>query len=273
MNTKDLVKFALQEDMPQSDVTTDAMDLGAKVGRARLIAKEDLILSGAEPFTEVWRQLDPNITIKWQFEPGQFIWAKQTIALIQGPLATLLKGERTALNFLGHLSGIATLTRCFVQKVEHTGCKILDTRKTTPLLRALEKEAVRHGGGQNHRWSLSDRILIKDNHIQAAGSIKTAIAKAKSKGTGPIEVECATLEQVDEAVKARVEWILLDNFDDEGLKSALSKIPKVIQTEASGNMKLERVARVAEMGVSAISVGALTHSAPVADISLEMEVP
>jgi len=270
VNIKDLVKLALQEDLVTGDVTTEAMSLGAKLGRARLLAKEDLILSGVEPFVEVWRQLDGNVSIKWQFEPGQFVLAKQTIALLQGPASSLLKGERTALNFMGHLSGIATLTRCFVQKVEHTGCKILDTRKTTPLLRALEKTAVRHGGGQNHRANLSERILIKDNHIQAAGDIKTAIARAKARG-GPIEVECATLEQIDDAVKAKVDWILLDNFDDEGLKAALARVPKSIQTEASGNMKLERVGRVAEMGVSAISVGALTHSAPVADISLELD--
>lgn len=271
MTLKDLVQLSLKEDMPDGDVTTDAMELGDRPGRARLVAKEDLILSGVEPFMEVWRQLDSRVTVKWQFEPGQLVWAKQTIALIQGPLGVLLKGERTALNFLGHLCGIATLTRCFVQKVEHTGCKILDTRKTTPLLRSLEKAAVRHGGGQNHRASLSDRILIKDNHIQAAGGIRQAIAKAKANGAGPIEVECASVTDVEEAVKAKVEWILLDNFDDSGLKAALGLIPPSIKTEASGNMKLERVQRVAEMGVTAISVGALTHSAPVADISLEME--
>lgn len=272
MTVKELVQLTLREDLPSGDVTTDAMELGDRGGRARLVAKEDLILSGTEPFMEVWRQLDPRITVKWQFEPGQMVWAKQTIALLQGPLAALLKGERTALNFLGHLCGVATLTRCFVQKVEHTGCRILDTRKTTPLMRDLEKQAVKHGGGHNHRANLSERILIKDNHIRAAGSIRQALAKARAKGTGPIEVECANLAEVDEAVKAKVDWILLDNFDDSGLKAALAGIPPGIKTEASGNMNLERVQRVAEMGVSAISVGALTHSAPVADISIEMEI-
>jgi nicotinate-nucleotide pyrophosphorylase (carboxylating) len=272
MTPVELVKLALAEDMPSGDVTTESLDLTGRAGLARIVAKEDLVVSGTEPFGLVWKLLDPAVQVKWQFQDGQMAWNKQTIALVQGPLGSMLKGERTALNFLGRLSGIATLTKCFVTQVEHTACKILDTRKTTPLLRDLEKAAVRHGGGHNHRRDLSERVLIKDNHLRAAGGVRAAIHQIRRKTQGPIEVECATLAEVDEAVEARVDWILLDNFNDEGLKAALARIPAHIHTEASGNMKLERVRRVAEMGVQAISVGQLTHSAPVADISLEMEL-
>lgn len=272
MTTRELIRLALAEDLPSGDVTTDSLPLNERQGRARLVAKEDFILSGVEPFTEVWSQVDPQVQIKWQFEPGRMVWTGQTLALLQGEFSSLLKGERCALNFLGRLSGIATLTRCFVQQVEHTGCRILDTRKTTPLWRQLERQAVRDGGGHNHRFSLSERVLIKDNHIRAMGSVTTAIAEIRSRVEGPLEVECSTTEEIQQAVNAQVDWILLDNLDDEALKRALGQIPPSIRTEASGNMTVERVKRVAEMGVHAISVGALTHSAPVADVSLEFDL-
>ncbi len=272
MLLNEMIKLALQEDMPTGDVTTDSLGLGSREGRARLVAKEDLVLSGKEVFAATLKMVDSSIQCKWQYDEGNFIWAKQTVATMTGPLQALLKAERTALNFLGRLSGIATLTKCFVQKVEHTGCKILDTRKTTPLFRDLEKQAVRHGGGHNHRLNLSEGVLIKDNHIRAIGGIQFAIRKVRSKTNLPLEVECETLEQVKVAVAEKVSWILLDNFSENDLKTALSHIPSSIQTEASGNMSLDRVKQVAEMGVNAISVGALTHSAPTADFSLEFDL-
>lgn len=272
MTLKDLILEALKEDLPDGDLTTESLGFGERDGRARVLAKEDLVISGREVFSLVMQTLDPKIQVKWIAEDGQFTWNQQTVCTIQGPLPSLLKAERTALNFLGRLCGVATLTRCFVQQVEHTGCKILDTRKTTPLLRDLEKSAVRHGGGQNHRRNLSEAILLKDNHIQAAGGIRQAINLVRGKSKLPIEVECENLEQVQQAVDLRVEWIMLDNFKDDDLKAALKIIPSTIRTEASGNMTLDRVKRVAEMGVSAISIGALTHSAPTADLSLEFDL-
>lgn len=272
MQLNEMIKLALQEDMPAGDVTTDSLGLGSREGRARLMAKEDLVLSGKEAFAATLKLVDPSIQCNWQYQDGDFIWAKQTVATLSGPLQSLLKAERTALNFLGRLSGVATLTKCFVQKVEHTGCRILDTRKTTPLFRDLEKMAVRHGGGYNHRLNLSEGVLIKDNHIRAIGGVQLAIRKLRAKTSLPIEVECENLEQIELAVGEKVSWILLDNFSDEDLKLALTKIPSSIKTEASGNMSLERVKQVAEMGVNAISVGALTHSAPTADFSLEFNL-
>ncbi|MGE0762207.1 MAG: carboxylating nicotinate-nucleotide diphosphorylase [Bdellovibrionales bacterium] len=272
MNLEQLIQAALKEDLPNGDVTTDALKLGQREGRARVLAKEDLVLSGQEVFTAVMQAVDPLIQLKWVAQDGQFTWSKQTVCMLHGPLPSLLKAERTALNFLGRLSGIATLTRCFVQQVEHTACRILDTRKTTPLLRDLEKTAVRHGGGQNHRRNLSEAVLLKDNHLRAVGGVRQAVQMVRAQTSLPIEVECETLAQVEEAVALKVAWILLDNFDDEQLKQALKLIPATVQTEASGNMTLDRVKRVAELGVTAISVGALTHSAPTADLSLEFEL-
>lgn len=271
MTSKELIAAALLEDLPNGDVTTDALHLGSREGRARVLAKEDLVVSGQEIFAQVMHAVEPSIQVRWLTQDGQFIWKDQTVCTIQGPLAGLLKAERTALNFLGRMSGIATLTRCFVQQVEHTGCKILDTRKTTPLLRALEKMAVRHGGGQNHRLNLSDGVLLKENHLRAAGGIKAAVQAARAHSQLPIEVECETLAEVQDAVTMQVQWILLDNFTDELTKEALRIIPASIKTEASGGMSLERVKNIAELGVTAISVGAITHSAPTADYSLEFE--
>lgn len=271
MDLNQLIALALEEDLPHGDLTTDSLELGELKGRARLIAKEDLVLSGSEIFAAVMKQVDEQIDLQWQFKDGDFIWSKQTVATLHGRMQSLLKAERTALNFLGRMAGTATLTRCFVTEVEHTGCKILDTRKTTPLWRVLQKTAVRHGGGQNHRLNLSDAILLKDNHIRAAGGLTAAVNKVRRATKAPIEVECQSQAEVDEAIKMHVNWILLDNFTDDDLKAAVSRIPRQIQVEASGNMTLDRVRRVAEIGVGAISVGALTHSAPTADFSLEFD--
>lgn len=268
-----LIAAAFLEDLPSGDITTDALELGPIPSQARLLAKEDLVLSGREIFEKCIRFQDPDAELKWLFDDGGMCLKNQIICTIHGDFSKLLKAERTALNFIGHLSGVATLTRCFVQKVAHTQTKILDTRKTLPGYRELEKKAVADGGGQNHRMNLSDKVMIKDNHIAASGGIAPAVAKVRAKGHKFIEVEARTLDEVQEAVSLKVSQILLDNMSVETMKKALQLIPRDIKTEASGNMTIDRVAAVAETGVNFISVGALTHSAPNADISMKIEGP
>jgi nicotinate-nucleotide pyrophosphorylase (carboxylating) len=273
LNLSEIIRAAFVEDLPRGDLTTDQLGLGKRLGKARLIAKEDLVLAGAQVFTECIHFQDPEIELHWQLKDGDLVLNQQTVAWLKGDLLQILRAERVSLNFLGRLSGIATLTRCFVQETAGTTCKILDTRKTTPGLRALEKMAVRAGGGTNHRMDLSSAILIKDNHIRAVGSIQTAIHNIRKTATGPIEVECRTLTEVKAAVEARVARILLDNMNDEQLREARAIIPAVIEVEASGNMTVDRIKSVAALGVDFISVGAITHSAPCADLSLMFEWP
>lgn len=268
MTLLDLIHAALKEDMPRGDLTTESLALAPRFGQCRLVAKEDLVLSGTAAFEETTLVLEPMARLQWHFKEGDAVLKKQVICNITGDMMQILKTERVALNFLGHLSGIATLTRKFVKEVEHTRCRILDTRKTLPAYREMEKRAVAHGGGMNHRYSLSDAILIKENHISVAGGLSQAVSRIRQHSNEAIEVECATLEDVKEAVGLKVERVLLDNMTNDQLKEALKIIPPDIQIEASGNMSLERVKSVAETGVDFISVGALTHSAPVADISL-----
>lgn len=268
MTLLQLIQTALQEDMPQGDLTTDCLALKPRNGRATLKAKQDLVISGNGPFEQTLQILEPSIKIKWLFEEGDKIFQGQNICTLEGDLIQILKAERVALNFLGHLSGIATYTHKFVQQVEGTSTKILDTRKTTPGLRDLEKRAVVHGGGINHRMSLSSAILIKDNHISIMGGLKDAVIRVRSNSKLPIEVECKTIAEVQEAIDLKVNRMLLDNMDNDMLKTCMQMIPETIETEASGNMSLERVRSVALLGVDYISVGALTHSAPVADVSL-----
>lgn len=268
MTLVELIRAALQEDMPAGDLTTESLALRPRPGRARLVAKQDLILSGAPAFEQTMLTLEPQARIKWHFEEGQPVLDRQNICTLQGDLIQILKAERVALNFLMHLSGIATLTHRFVKAVENTGTRILDTRKTTPAYRELEKKAVLHGGGMNHRLSLSDAILIKDNHIAVMGGITPAVLRVREHTRAAIEVEAKNLDEVRECVSLGVHRILLDNMNDDLLKQALPLIPDGVQTEASGNMTLDRVRRVAETGVDFISVGALTHSAPSADVSL-----
>ncbi len=271
MTLLQFIQTALQEDIPQGDLTTDCLALKPRPGRAVLKAKQDLVLSGNGTFEQTMNILDPSIRIKWYFEEGQKVLRGQNICTLEGDLIQILKAERVALNFLGHLSGIATYTHKFVQQVEGTRTKILDTRKTTPGMRDLEKKAVVHGGGHNHRLNLSSAILIKDNHIALMGGLKDAVIRVRSNTKLPIEVECRTLEEVQEAVELKVDRMLLDNMDNEMLKASMRITPESIETEASGNMHLERVRSVALLGVNYISVGALTHSAPVADVSLQFD--
>lgn len=268
MTTSELIKAALKEDMPSGDVTTESLAVKPRQGEAVLKAKSDLVLSGSPVFEQTLQFLEPNVKIKWLFEEGDFVYQGQNICSIEGNLIQILKAERVALNFLGKLSGIATYTRKFVKAVEGTKTQILDTRKTTPLFRELEKRAVIHGGGVNHRFNLSDAVLIKDNHISLAGGITKAVERIRDNCDFKIEVEASNLEQVKECVALNVDRILLDNMNNDLLDQAIALIPASIKTEASGNMTLERVKSVAELNVDFISVGALTHSAPTADISL-----
>jgi nicotinate-nucleotide pyrophosphorylase (carboxylating) len=264
----ELIHVALKEDMPNGDLTTDSMALAPRFGQARLMAKEDLVLSGAVAFEQTILALDPMAKIQWHFKEGDLVLSRQILCHITGDLIQVLKAERVALNFIGHLSGIATYTRCFVKQVEHTKTRILDTRKTLPAFRELEKKAVAHGGGMNHRFNLSDAILIKENHITVAGGITNAVKRIREHTKEVIEVECSTLDEIKEAVALNVDRILLDNMPNELMTEALKIIPQPIKTEASGNMTVDRVKSVAELGVDFISVGALTHSAPNADVSL-----
>lgn len=266
-----LVETALHEDIPSGDVTTDSLHLNELGGLARVVAKEDLVLSGRAAFDETFRAVSPAVKVEWQFPDGAFILNGQTLCLIRGPIHAILKAERVALNFLGHLSGIATLTRCYVEQVKHTKTKILDTRKTLPGWRALEKAAVVHGGGKNHRLNLSDGVLIKENHIRLAGGIKKAIEKIRKETKLPIEIEARSIDEVRQAAELDVWRILLDNMSNDEMREALKLIRAGIETEASGNMTVERVRGVAELGVDYISVGAITHSAPCADVSLLLE--
>ncbi len=268
MTLMELIRAAVKEDMPAGDLTTDSLALAPRFGQARLVAKEDLVLSGTVPFEETMMLLEPTAKVQWFFKEGDLILDRQVICNITGDLLQILKAERVALNFIGHLSGIATFTRCFVQQIEHTSTRILDTRKTMPAFRELEKRAVANGGGHNHRKSLSDAILIKENHIRVACGLSKAVERIRAHCKSAIEVECSSLDEVREAVQVRVERILLDNMDNETIREALTLIPKSVETEASGNMSIDRVKSVAELGVNYISVGALTHSAPAADVSL-----
>lgn len=268
MNNFELIRAALKEDMPTGDVTTESLAMKPKFGEAVLKAKEDLVLSGANIFEETILFLEPLARIKWQFNEGDLIYSGQNICSIEGDLLQILKGERVALNFIGRLSGIATYTRKFVKEVENTSTKILDTRKTTPLLRALEKRAVVHGGGTNHRFNLSEAVLLKDNHIALMGGITAAVSRLRHNCNLPVEVEVSSLDQLAECISLKVDRVLLDNMSNENLAKALEILPKSIQTEASGNMNLARVKSVANIGVNYISVGALTHSAACADVSL-----
>lgn len=268
MTLMDLIQAALREDMPRGDLTTDSLALAPRFGQARLIAKEDLVISGTLPFERTMLALDPTAKVQWHFKEGDLVLDRQVICHISGDLIQILKAERVALNFIGHLSGIATLTRCFVKEIQHTKTKILDTRKTLPGYRDLEKKAVVHGGGKNHRYNLSDAVLIKDNHILVAGGLAPAVDRVRQHTKERIEVECSNLDEVKDAVSLKVEHILLDNMTNDMIARALDLIPDEIITEASGNMTVSRVRSIAELGVDYISVGAITHSAPVADVSL-----
>lgn len=263
------MRRALEEDDAWNDITTLATVPPGANGRARLVTRELCVVAGMDAFAATFTEFDPAAAVVILTPDGEQALAGATIATVEGSLRSILTAERTALNFAQRLSGVATLTRAFVDAAG--GADIRDTRKTTPGLRALEKAAVRAGGGSSHRGSLGEAILIKDNHILAAGGISRAVKDAKKAG-GHIEVECDTLEQVQEALDAGADEILLDNMELETLRKAVALVREHgRRSEASGGVTLETVASIAETGVDSISVGALTHSARAIDLSLEVE--
>jgi len=265
-----VVQAALAEDVGEGDVTTEATVDHDAMGAAELLVREPGVLCGLDVAEAVFRALDPEIRFEPLVEEGAVVDRPTAVALVTGPERAILTGERTALNFIGRLSGIATLTRRYVDAVAGTGVTILDTRKTTPGLRALEKHAVACGGGRNHRFGLDDGVLVKDNHLRAAGSVREAVERVRATTDLPVEVECDTLAQLSEALAAGADAILLDNMTPDELRAAVALAGGRARLEASGGVTLETVRAIAETGVDEISVGALTHSARSLDVSLEL---
>ena len=263
------IKVALEEDIGTGDITTNAVISDKEVTVGKVIAKEDLMLCGLNIFEYVFLCLDKNIKIDTKHTDGEKVQNGSTLLTFSGNICSLLAGERVALNILQRLSGIATLTKKFVEKIPST-VRVLDTRKTTPGMRALEKYAVRCGGGSNHRFGLFDAVLIKDNHIKAAGSITKAVEKARKNIPHPqkIEVEVKKIEEVKEALQAECDIIMLDNMSPGQVKKAVKIINKRSRIEISGNIRLSNIQNIASEGIDYISVGALTHSAPAVDISM-----
>lgn len=260
---------ALKEDMPNGDVTVDNLIPIDEISDAKLIAKDCGVISGIEVFKRVFEILDKDVSIKLLVKDGDKVENKQLIATLHGKTQVLLKGERTALNILQRMSGIATETAKYVANCVKP-CEILDTRKTMPNLRILDKKAVKDGGGTNHRYCLSDMVMIKDNHIDACGSITNAVRIAKEKTNGiKIEVEVETIDQLKEALNTECDIIMLDNMSNELMAECVKINNHKKKLEASGNMKLERINSVSKLGVDYISVGALTHSVKALDISLK----
>ena len=269
----DLIKNALREDIHTGDLTTQAVVSVARQAKARLIAKEQLVLAGVNVAARVFELLDPCIVFKAAKVDGDLVGKGAVIAELDGDASTLLQWERVALNLLQRMCGIATLTARYVEAVAGSGVRIVDTRKTTPGLRVLEKYAVRVGGGVNHRTGLYDGILIKENHIAAAGGIAEAISRARAyiPHTLKIEVETETVAQVKEALEAGADIIMLDNMTNEMMREAVGLIAGRAQVEASGGVNLDTVRGIAETGVNIISVGALTHSPKAMDISMLLD--
>lgn len=266
-----LIRMALEEDITSEDVSTNAVMPTKVQGTVDLIAKEDGVIAGMDVYARVFKLLDEDTEIEMFCRDGDEVREGDLMAKVTGDIRVLLSGERVALNYLQRMSGIATYTRSVAKLLEGSGVTLLDTRKTTPNCRVFEKYAVRVGGGCNHRYNLSDGVLLKDNHIGAAGSITKAIqmAKAYAPFVRKIEIETETLEQVAEAVEAGADIIMLDNMTPEVMKQAVALIDGRAQTECSGNITKENIARICEIGVDFVSSGALTHSAPILDISMK----
>ncbi|WP_372680048.1 carboxylating nicotinate-nucleotide diphosphorylase [Desulfosarcina sp.] len=271
--TDELIQLALEEDIGPGDITTDNLVGPDTRGKGAIIAKQDLVVAGLQVAEKVFQALDPKIDFNALYADGDRIPAGSTLVRIDGTLGTLLKGERTALNFLQRLSGIATQARTFVGEVAGTGVKLVDTRKTTPGWRVLEKYAVRMGGAHNHRMGLYDGVLIKDNHIAVAGGIINAVKKVRQQASHlvKVEVEAATVEEVKEALAAGADVIMLDNMDLDQIRHAVRLIDKKALVEASGNVTRGRLKKLAQTGVDLISIGALTHSAVAVDLSMRIE--
>ena len=271
LNVDPFILSALKEDITSEDVSTNSVMPNPTPGVVDLICKEDGIICGLQVFERVFTLLDPSTRAEFYVKDGDHVENKQLVGKIYGDIRVLLCGERTALNYLQRMSGIATYTREVASLLEGSRVTLLDTRKTTPNCRIFEKYAVRIGGGQNHRYNLSDGVLLKDNHIGAAGSITKAIRMAKEYApfVRKIEIEVETLEQVKEAVTAGADIIMLDNMTLEMMKQAVALIDGKAQTECSGNVTKENIAKIRDIGVDFVSSGALTHSAPILDISMK----
>ena len=271
MQADKLIRMALQEDITSEDVSTNAVMRSAVKGTVDLIAKEDGIIAGLDVYARVFQILDEKTEISFNFKDGDAVKKGDLLGTVTGDIRVLLSGERVALNYLQRMSGIATYTKQVSKLLEGSKVTLLDTRKTTPNCRVFEKYAVRIGGGCNHRYNLSDGVLLKDNHIGAAGSVAKAVAMAKEYApfVRKIEIEVETMEQVKEAVEAGADIIMLDNMSVEEMKEAIRIIDGRAQTECSGNVTKENIDHLTSLGVDYISSGALTHSAPVLDISLK----
>ncbi|MDH3267545.1 MAG: carboxylating nicotinate-nucleotide diphosphorylase [Ignavibacteria bacterium] len=273
---KEIIRRALDEDIQSGDVTTQATIPNSVFGKGKFLVKANGVIAGINIANNVFEMIDDTIELKILIPDSNRVSIGNIVAEVEGKASSILTAERTALNFLQRMSGIATLTNTFVEKIKHTKAKILDTRKTAPGLRLLDKEAVRLGGGTNHRIGLFDLFLIKDNHIEIAGSITSAVEacrnfQQKKNSNLKIEVETKNLEEVKEAISSKVNIIMLDNFTSDLMRKAVDLVDGKCLVEASGNINIDNVKEVAETGVDFISVGALTHSVKALDISLEVE--
>ena len=271
LNADHLIMEALKEDITSEDITTNAVMREACPGEVQLICKQDGVIAGLEVYKRVFELLDEKTEVEFYVKDGDVVKNKQLMGVVRGDIRVLLSGERVALNYLQRMSGIATYTRSIVDLLEGSKTRLLDTRKTTPNMRVFEKYAVKVGGGCNHRYNLSDGILLKDNHIGAAGSVAKAIEMAKEYApfVRKIEIEVENLEMVKEAVEAGADIIMLDNMTPDEMREAIKINDGRAQTECSGNVTKENVARLVSVGVDYISSGALTHSAPILDISMK----
>ena len=271
MNADELILQALREDITSEDITTNAVMPEYRKGEVQLICKQDGIIAGLEVFKRVFELLDENTVTELYFKDGDCVKYGELVGVVTGDIRVLLSGERTALNYLQRMSGIATYTKEVSSLLEGSKTKLLDTRKTTPNMRIFEKYSVKVGGGYNHRYNLSDGVLLKDNHINAAGGVKEAVCMAKEYApfVRKIEVECENLDMVKEAVEAGADIIMLDNMTHEMMRQAIEIIDGRAETECSGNVTLENAPKLVDLGVDYISSGALTHSAPIMDLSLK----
>lgn len=271
LNTDKYIKMALEEDISSEDVSTNAIVKDNTLGEVELICKEDGIIAGLMVFKRTFELLDPSVEVFFFVKDGDQVSNKEKLGILKGPIRTLLSGERTALNFLQRMSGIATYTREVTSLLVGTQTKLLDTRKTTPNMRIFEKYAVKVGGGHNHRYNLSDGVLLKDNHIAAAGSVKKAITMARDYApfVRKIEVEVENLLMLDEALDAKADIIMLDNMSTKDMKEAVKRCKGRALTECSGNITKENINTILDIGVDFVSSGALTHSSPILDLSLK----
>ncbi|MFQ8602397.1 MAG: carboxylating nicotinate-nucleotide diphosphorylase [Anaerovoracaceae bacterium] len=271
INVDNLILMALREDISDEDVTTNAVTKKDRKGTVQLICKQDGIISGLDIFKRVFELLDDEMNIEFTVSDGDEVKSGQVLGTVTGSVRAILSGERTALNYLQRMSGISTYTREMVKMLEGSGIKLLDTRKTTPNMRIFEKYAVKIGGGCNHRYNLSDGVLLKDNHIDAAGGVANAVRMAKNYApfVRKIEVEVENLDMMKEALEAGADIIMLDNMSDDDMKKAVKMAENRAETECSGNVTKENIEKLKGIGVDYISSGALTHSAAILDLSLK----